>query len=38
MPFAATWMDPECVTLSQVCQTEKRNIVGHPLYVESKKK
>ena len=23
MPFAATWMDPEIVTLSEVIQTEK---------------
>ena len=23
MPFAATWMDPEIITLSEVIQTEK---------------
>ena len=38
MPFSATWRNLECVTLSEVCQTKKRNIVGHTLYVESKKK
>ena len=35
MPFAATWVDLESVLLSEVSQTE-RNIVWHPLYVESK--
>ena len=33
MPFAATWMDPETIILSEVSQTEK-----DCLYVESKKK
>ena len=37
MSFAATQMDLEIVTLSEVSQTE-RNIIWHPLYVESKKK
>ena len=37
MPFAATWMDPDIVILSEVRQ-RRRNIIGHPLYVESKKK
>ena len=37
MPFAATWMDLEIFTLSEVSQT-RRNIIWHPLYVESKKK
>ena len=23
MPFAATWMDPEIITLSEISQTEK---------------
>ena len=37
MPFAATWIDLETVILSEVRQ-RRRNIIGHPLYVESKKK
>ena len=32
MSFAATWMDTEIVTLSEVSQ-RGRNIVRHPLYV-----
>ena len=36
MPFAATWMDPEIVILTEVSQ-RRRNITGHPLSVESKK-
>ena len=36
MPFSAMWMDLEIAILSEVSQTEK-NIVWHPLYVESKK-
>ena len=35
MSFAATWMDLEIITLSEVSQT-KTNIMYH-LYVESKK-
>ena len=38
MPFEATCMHLEIVTLSEVSQTEKENIVWHPLYLESKKK
>ena len=41
MPLAATWMDPETIILSEVNKSVKqrrRNIPGHPLYVESKKK
>ena len=37
MPFAATWMDLEIITLSEVSQTET-NIIWYRLYVESKKK
>ena len=37
MPFAATEMDLETAILSVVSQ-RRRNIVRHPLYVESKKK
>ena len=37
MPFAATWMDLEIVTLSEISQ-RRRTIIWHPLYVESKKK
>ena len=36
-PFAATWMDVKTVKLSEVRQ-RRRNIIWHPLYVESKKK
>ena len=37
MPFAATWMNLESVTLPEVRQ-RRRNIMWHPLNVESKKK
>ena len=37
MPFAATWMDLETIMLGEVSQ-KRRNIIPHPLYVESKKK
>ena len=37
MSFSTTWMDLEIVTLSGV-SPRKRNIIWHPLYVESKKK
>ena len=36
MPFAATWMDLGIVILSEVSQTERKNIIWPPLYVESK--
>ena len=36
-PSAATWMDQEITTLSEVSQ-RKTNITWHHLYVESKKK
>ena len=36
MPLAASWMDLESAILCEVRQ--RRNIVWHPLYVESKKK
>ena len=35
MPFAATWMDPEIIILSEVSQT-KTNIIWYHLCVESK--
>ena len=37
MPFAATWMDPEIVILSEV-RYRKRNIILYPLYEKSKTK
>ena len=37
MPCEAPWMELESVTLSEVSQ-RRRNILRHPLYVESKKK
>ena len=36
MPFAATWMDPEIIILSEISQT-KTNITCYHLYVEPKK-
>ena len=35
MPFAATWMDLEIITLSEVRQ-RKTNTIWYHLYVESK--
>ena len=29
MPFAATWMDPEMITLSKVSQKDKYHIISH---------
>ena len=37
MPFATTWIDLESIILSEVSQG-RRNIIWHPLNVESKKK
>ena len=38
-PFAAAWMDLEIIILSEESKSERnRNIVWHPLYVESTKK
>ena len=37
LPFAATWMDQENITLSEVSQTEKDKYYMYYLYVESKK-
>ena len=37
MPFSVTWMDLESVILSEISQ-RRRNIVSHPLYMESKNK
>ena len=37
MPFAAIYVDLENVKLSEERERE-RNIIGHPLYVESEKK
>ena len=37
-PFAATWTDPESVILTERVRGRRRNIIWHPLYVESKKK
>ena len=36
MPFAATWMDPETVILSEVSQ-RKTNIIWFSIYVKFKK-
>ena len=39
MPFAATWMDPEIVILSEVNHTEKEEYhITSLIYVESKEK
>ena len=38
MLFAATWMDPEIIILSEVSQTEKTNIIWYHLHVETNKK
>ena len=36
MPLAATWMQLEVLTLSEVSQKEKDKYIGYHLYVESK--
>ena len=36
MAFAATWMNPEIIILSEVSQTEKDKYIWYQLYVESK--
>ena len=36
MPFAAAWIHLEIAIQSEVSQ-RRRNITGHPFYVESKK-
>ena len=38
MPFAATWMDLESVNWVKSVSQRRRNILWHPLWVESKKK
>ena len=35
MPFAAIWIDPEIVILSEVSQEEKESVIWYRLYVES---
>ena len=37
MPFAATWMDPEIIILSEVSQTEKDKYHMLSLICETKK-
>ena len=37
MPFAVTWIDLESVRHSEV-RRRRRNVIWHPLYMESKKK
>ena len=37
MPSAAIWIHLEIVVLSEVSQTQKTNIIGYCLYVESSK-
>ena len=36
MPFAATWLDLQIITLSEVSQKEKDNYNTYHLYMESK--
>ena len=38
MPFAATWMDVEIVTLSEISQTEKEKEHNVATHVKSKKR
>ena len=36
MPFVAAWMNLEMITLSEISQTEKDNIISYHLQVDSK--
>ena len=39
LPFATTWIDPECIMLSKINQTEKTNsILSHYMWKLEKKK
>ena len=31
MPFAATWMDPEIIVLSEVSQTKTNTMISHDI-------
>ena len=37
LPFAKMWMEPECIMLNEISQSEKDNIMISHLYVEFKK-
>ena len=38
IPFSATWMDLEIITLSEASQRKKDNIIWYHLYMGSNKK